>query len=240
VIVNRVWHHHFGAGLVRSLSNFGEVGDRPSHPELLDYLAARLIENRWSLKQLHREILLSATYGLSGEFRQANFNADPENRLLWRANRRRLDIESLRDALLFVAGTLDHKAGGPPEDWKMSKRRSVYNRISRFRLERTLSLFDFPDPTISAEQRASTNTPLQRLFFLNSDLVHDVAKSLAGRIETTARSEPERIDFAYALLFGRQPDDEERRMAAEFLTGGGTWREYAHVLVSTNEFQFLD
>jgi mono/diheme cytochrome c family protein len=240
VIVNRVWHHHFGAGLVRSLSNFGEIGDRPSHPELLDYLAARLIENRWSLKQLHRQILLSATYGMSSEFWQANFNADPENRLLWRANRRRLDIESLRDALLLVAGTLDYKAGGPTEDWKMSKRRSVYSRISRFRLERTLSLFDFPDPTISAEQRASTNTPLQRLFFLNSDLVHDVAKSLAGRIETTARSDPERIDFAYGLLFGRQPEDEERRMAAEFLAGGGTWREYAHVLVSTNEFQFLD
>ena len=240
VIVNRIWHHHMGAGLVRSLSNFGEVGDRPSHPELLDYLAARLIENKWSLKRLHREILLSATYGLSSEFRQAIFNADPENRLLWRANRRRLDIESLRDALLFVAGTLDTRTGGPPEEWKLSKRRSVYGRISRFRLEGTLSLFDFPDPTISAEQRASTNTPLQRLFFLNSDLVHDVAKSLAGRIEAAAQSDPERIRFAYELLFGRQPDDEERRMAAKFLTGGGTWREYAHVLVSTNEFQFLD
>ncbi|MCI0662066.1 MAG: PSD1 and planctomycete cytochrome C domain-containing protein [Acidobacteria bacterium] len=240
VIVNRVWYHHLGTGLVRSLSNFGQVGDRPSHPELLDYLAARLIENQWSLKRLHREILLSATYGLSGEFRQVNFNADPENRLLWRANRRRLDIESLRDSLLFVAGTLDTRAGGPPEDWKVSKRRSVYGRISRFRLERTLSLFDFPDPTISAEQRASTNTPLQRLFFLNSDLVHDMAKSLAARIEATARSDPERIDFAYILLFGRQPDDEERHMAAEYLTGGGTWREYAHVLMSTNEFQFLD
>src|SRR5262245_10274348 len=240
VIVNRVWYHHLGAGLVRSLSNFGQVGDRPSHPELLDYLAARLIENQWSLKQLHREILLSATYGLSSEFRPVNFNADPENRLLWRANRRRLDIESLRDSLLFVAGTLDTRAGGPPEDWKVSKRRSVYGRISRFLLERTLRLFDFPDPTISAEQRAFTNTPLQRLFFLNSDLVHDVAKSLATRIETTARSDPERIDIAYLLLFGRQPDDEERRMAAEFLTGGGTWREYAHVLISTNEFQFLD
>lgn len=240
VIVNRVWHHHFGAGLVRSLSNFGEVGDRPSHPELLDYLAARLIENQWSLKRLHREILLSATYGLSSEFRQANFNVDPENRLLWRANRRRLDIESLRDALLFVAGMLDTRAGGPPEAWKTSKRRSVYGRISRYQLERTLSLFDFPDPTISAEQRASTNTPLQRLFFLNSDLVHDVAKSLAERIEASAQPDRERIGIAYALLFGREPEDEERRMAGDFLTGGGTWHELAQVLVSTNEFQFLD
>jgi mono/diheme cytochrome c family protein len=240
VIVNRVWHHHFGAGLVRSLSNFGEVGDRPSHPELLDYLAARLIENKWSLKRLHREILLSATYGLSGEFRQANFTADPENRLLWRANRRRLDIESLRDSILFVAGTLDSRASGPPEEWKTSKRRSVYGLISRYQLERTLTLFDFPDPSISAEQRASTNTPLQRLFFLNSDLVHDVAGSLAGRIEAGAQSDRERIGIAYALLFGREPVDEEIRLAVDFLNGGGTWRELAQVLVSTNEFQFLD
>ncbi|MBO0862649.1 MAG: PSD1 domain-containing protein [Chloracidobacterium sp.] len=241
VIVNRVWSHHFGAGLVRSLSNFGKVGDRPSHPELLDYLASRLIENNWSLKSLHREIMLSATYGLSSEFQRSNFNADPENRLLWRANRRRLDIESMRDSLLFVAGTLDTtRAGGPPEEWKTSKRRSVYGRISRFRLERTLSLFDFPDPTITSERRATTNTPLQRLFFLNSDMALDVSEALARRIEAAAQTDRERIGFVYELLFGRQPDDEEFSMAAKFLTDGGSWREFAHVLISSNEFQFLD
>ena len=111
VMVNRIWHYHFGAGIVRSLSNFGQLGDRPSHPELLDYLASRLVENQWSIKSLHREIVLSAAYALSAENLEANFQVDPDNRLLWRANRHRLDIEALRDSILAASGELDLSRG---------------------------------------------------------------------------------------------------------------------------------
>ena len=113
MIVNRVWQQHFGYGLVRTPSNFGSQGDRPSHPELLDYLADRFVREGWSLKKLHREIMLTAAYGLSDESSDRNYAEDPDNRLLWRYNRRRLDAESLRDSLLFVSGKLDLKAGGP-------------------------------------------------------------------------------------------------------------------------------
>lgn len=240
VIVNRVWHYHFGAGLVRTLSNFGQVGDRPSHPELLDYLASRLVQNGWSLKRLHREILLSSVYASSSSFNEAGFKADPENRLLWRANRRRLDVEALRDSLLFVGGSLDTKMGGPSDDWRSSKRRSIYGKVSRYRLERMLTLFDFPDPTMHAEQRASTNTPLQRLFFLNSELVQDEAQALSKRIQGIEGSDTDRLRFAYNVLYGRDPDKDEEHVASEYLAKGGTWADYAQVLLSTNEFQFLD
>jgi hypothetical protein len=134
VMVNRIWHRLFGAGLVRTPSNFGQVGDRPSHPELLDYLATRFVELGWSVKQLQREILLSAAYAMSSEVSEAGMAADPENRLLWRQNRRRLDVESLRDAMLAVAGELDAAAGGPTVEWtRENKRRTLYARVSRFR-----------------------------------------------------------------------------------------------------------
>ena len=113
-MVNRIWQHHFGAGIVRTPSNFGRMGERPSNPELLDYLASRFIESGWSIKALHREIMLSATYALSADQSAKNMRIDPENRLLWRANIQRLDAEALRDSLLFVSGELDSKAGGPP------------------------------------------------------------------------------------------------------------------------------
>src|SRR2546425_1239469 len=116
VMVNRIWQGHFGQGIVRTSSNFGRMGERPSHPELLDYLASRFIANGWSMKAMHREIMLSSTYLLSADYSEASFKSDPDNRLLWRANRRRLDVESLRDSLLLVSGELDGDAGGPPRD----------------------------------------------------------------------------------------------------------------------------
>jgi hypothetical protein len=244
VIVNRVWKHHFGAGLVRTPSNFGSAGDPPSHPELLDYLAARLVEQGWSLKQLHREILLSAVYQLGGDETPAALAADPENRLLWRANRRRLDAESLRDALLRVTGDLDETCGGEPFEWdKPSRRRTLYGRVSRFRLERYLSLFDFPDPTITSEQRAATNVPLQRLFFLNSELIAEQSARLAALLAASS-DERERVRRAYGLLFARPPSEGETATALEFVRAEGgdlkAWTRYAQVLFGTNEFSFVD
>lgn len=249
VMVNRVWQHHFGQGIVRTPSNFGKVGDRPSHPELLDYLATRFVENNWSVKALHREIMLSATYALSSDYSATNFAQDPENRLFWRANRRRLDIEALRDALLFVAGNLDLTAGGTPQEWNdKNKRRTVYGKVSRHKLERMLSLFDFPDPMITCEQRASTNVPLQRLFFLNSELMTEEAKVLAGRLKTDAPDNSARIQTAYRMLFGRKASESEVRTGVEFLRAATeedgspemAWQQYAQVLLGSNEFSFVD
>ncbi len=245
VLVNRVWHHHFGHGLVRSLGNFGQVGDRPSHPELLDYLAGRFIDSGWSVKQLHREILLSSTYRMSSKHSERNFQADPENRWLWRANRRRLDVEALRDSMLFVTAELDVTEGGPAFKWEDgAKRRTLYGTVSRYRLERLLALFDFPDPAATADLREVTNTPLQRLFFLNSELITDRSRALVARLAKEAGDDPEaRIRRAYRLLFGRSPGAEELQLAQGFLAemnGQQPWRQLAQVLLSSNEFVFVD
>lgn len=245
VIVNRVWHHHFGSGLVRTVSNFGQVGDRPSHPELLDYLVGRFIDSGWSIKQLHREILLSATYQMSSEYSENNFRKDPENRWLWRANRRRLDVEALRDSMLFVTGELDLKEGGPSFKWTDDPRqRTLYGMVSRYRLQRLLSLFDFPDPGASSEMREVTNTPLQRLFFLNSELITDRSRDFVARLEQEAGADPEaRIRRAYWLLFGRSPRTEEMRLAQSFVEDMNEqqpWQHLAQVLLSSNEFVFVD
>ena len=241
VMVNRVWQHHFGQGIVRTASNFGQLGDRPSHPELLDYLAHRFVESHWSIKTLHREIMLSSAYALSAAYSDKNYAADPGNRLLWRANRRRLDAESLRDALLFAAGDLDLKAGGPAaplsED---NKRRAAYGFVSRKKLDGMLSLFDFPNPNSTSEQRLETNVPLQRLFFMNSGLVMQEAKALVGRLGDSD-GERAKIIKAYKLLFNRDPTATELRLGNEFLRDSNhSWAQYAQVLLSSNEFSFVD
>ncbi|HWB97269.1 MAG TPA: DUF1553 domain-containing protein, partial [Bryobacteraceae bacterium] len=199
---------------------------------------------RWSLKALHREILLSSTYALSADRAPENTTADPDNRLNWRYNRQRLDAEALRDALLFVAGDLDPKAGGPPVPLEDSKnhRRTVYGRISRQRINPMLAMFDFPNPNITSEQRVPTTVPLQRLFLLNSGLMMQQADALAARIAREAGDGPEaRIRHAYHLLFQRSPKPREIAAALDFLqTGAAAWPEYAQVLLSSNEFLYVD
>lgn len=250
VMVNRIWQHHFGYGIVRTPSNFGQLGERPTHPELLEYLMARFIENKFSIKAMHREIMLSATYQLSTDYSQADAALDPDNRLYWRANRRRLDVEALRDSLLYVAGALDLTIGGPsaPLDEKNS-RRTVYGRVSRFQLDRLLALFDFPSPASSAEQRNVTNIPLQSLFFMNSDLVWQQAGRLADRLRGLRTADDEaRICEAYRLLFGREPTETEIQLGLQFLREAAPkssneptpWHQYAQVLLSSNEFLFVN
>ena len=243
VMVNRIWLHHFGQGLVRTPSNFGQMGDRPSHPGLLDYLARQFIQNQWSVKAMHREMMLSATYALSAGFSASNYEVDPGNRLLWRYNSRRLDVESLRDSLLYVAGKLDLEPGGSPSRLgeEENLRRTVYGFVSRRRLDTLLSLFDFPNPNSSTPQRMMTNTPLQGLFFLNSDLVMRLSEALSSRLQREAQDEKARIRLAYRLLFGRQPTREEMQMGQEFVHNGtDLWPHYSQVLLSSNEFLYLN
>jgi mono/diheme cytochrome c family protein len=168
VIVNRVWQHHFGQGIVRTPSNFGAQGDRPSEPELLDYLAAEFVKGGWSMKKLHRTIMLSAAYQMSATPLAKNMAADPDNRLFWRYNRQRLDVEALRDDLLFVSGKLDVKEGGLAQKiGNDNARRTVYCFVSRRKTDPDLALFDFPNPNNTSEQRSATNVPPQRLYFMN-------------------------------------------------------------------------
>jgi hypothetical protein len=242
VIANRLWYHLFGQGIVRTLSNFGQLGEKPSHPEVLDYLAARLVENNWSLKALIREITLSETYALGYANHDKNFTADPDNRYLWRATRRRLDIEALRDSLLAASGELEATSGGKPLMLSLDKnnRRTVYGFVSRRKLDGTLSLFDFPNPNSTSEQRIPTATPLQQLFFLNSKFLSDRAEALAARLQTDAPDDPTRIRKAYRSLFQRDPDKAEIEAGLAFLkaTTEQSWPQYAQVLLSSNEFVY--
>ncbi len=241
VMVNRIWQSHFGTGIVRTTSNFGQLGERPVNPELLDYLAARFIENKWSMKAMNREIMLTATYQLSTADSPKAFTADPENRLLWRANRQRLDVEELRDSLLFVSGKLDQKAGGPPEQLTVeNKRRTVYGFVSRKDLDPLLALFDFPNPNATSEQRIETTVPLQGLFFLNSPLIIKQTEALAERIGSTG-DQAASIQKTYRLLFGRAATQQEIALGTEFLKSNKDqpWPKYLQVLLSSNEFIFI-
>ena len=199
VMVNRIWQHHFGRGLVRTPSNFSSVGEPPTHPKLLDYLASRFMESGWSIKAMHREIMLSFVYSLSSAPTAKGQEKDADNRLRWRANLRRLDIEALRDSLLVAAGDLDPAAGGPPQAWDDpdARRRTVYNFVSRRKLESTLALLDFPSANDSAGRRVETQTPLQGLFLLNGDLMLEQSKRFAERLAREAgEDESARIQLA--------------------------------------------
>ena len=236
VIVNRVWQWHFGEGIVRSSSNFGQLGDRPTHPELLDHLAARFVEQGWSLKKLHRDIMLSSVYQLSSTPSAMNSEKDPDNRLLWRANLTpRLDAESLRDSMLAVSGSLDCGIGGPAKPLTDDfKRRTLYGTVSRTQPEATLALFDFPNPNNSSERRAVTIGPMQRLYFLNNSFVAAQARALVERVQNTG-DDPKRITETYKLLFSREPTGEELKLGLEFLAES-RWPQYAQVLLSSSEF----
>ena len=256
VIVNRLWQQHFGRGLVATSSNFGSLGERPSHPELLDYLASRLIEQGWSLRRIHREILLSATYRQSSADDARGAEVDPDNRQLWRMNRRRLDVEAWRDAVLATSGTLDGAIGGPSGNLASADfvRRTLYGRVSRHNLDGMLRLFDFPDPNITSEKRTVTTVPLQQLFVLNSDFMVRQAKALAARVGKISNDDAVKIAEIYRILYGRAATDEELSWGREFINAPAPsddqpatqksalsrWEQYAQVLLSLNEFTFVD
>jgi cytochrome c553 len=252
VIVNRIWLHHFGRGLVATPSNFGKLGERPSHPELLDYLASRLMESGWSLKAMHREIMMSAVYQLGSGADAKNFAIDGDNRYLWRMNRQRLDIEAWRDAMLAVSGKLDPTMGGPTVVLSAGTnlRRTVYAKISRHDLDQLLRLFDFPDANITSERRTETTVPQQQLFVLNSPFVIETAKALAARVQQDAADDRTRVQRAFRLVYGRAASDEETQLAVAFLHGTDSpakqtnrltrWERLAQVLIGSNEFMYVD
>jgi hypothetical protein len=240
VMVNRIWQHHFGQGIVRSPSNFGRMGERPTHPELLDYLATRFVESGWSVKAIHREILLSNAYGLSSEHSQANATVDPDNKLLWRQNlQHRLDMEALRDSVLAVSGKLERKIGGPAAPLsETNSRRSLYLTVSRTRLDATMALFDFPDANATADERPVTAGPLQGLYWLNSRFVIVQAKALEERLAKEAgENSAARIQRAYELLYGRPPDSEELKLGLQYVSSDSkAWQHYLQTLFGSGEF----
>jgi hypothetical protein len=244
VIVNRIWGAHFGRPLVATPSNFGQLGERPTHPELLDDLAVRFMEQGWSLKWLHRELVLSSTYRQSSHAAEAAIQKDPANLLLGRMPRKRLSIEQWRDAILAAGGVLETSLGGEsivPSDPK-SSRRTVYSTRSRFELDRMLSLFDFPDPSIHSARRVETTTPLQKMFVLNSPFMVRQAERVAQRAQSAAgESSAAIIGQLYQFLYTRSPTEEELQLGLAYVDSDQTrWNEYAQTLLAANELLILD
>ncbi len=217
VIVNRIWKGHFGTGIVDTPSNFGFGGERPTDPELLEYLASDFVKNGMSVKKLQREIMLSSTYRLSTENNALAAEKDSGNRLYWRANRKRMDAEQVRDSILQISGNIDPALGGPSQDLTPDfKRRTVYGKVSRYKLDAYLQLFDFPAPNISAEKRFTTTVPLQRLFLMNSDFMQLEAEELAKRVAGEADNRT-RIRKIYSLVYGREPREDEIQAGLDYL-----------------------
>ncbi|MDA1055147.1 MAG: PSD1 and planctomycete cytochrome C domain-containing protein [Planctomycetota bacterium] len=253
VLVNRVWQHHFGNALVRSPSNFGTLGEKPTHPLLLDWLAATFVESDWSIKQLHRRIMTSATYQMSSDYSEVSFAADGDNRMIWRMNPRRMDVETWRDSLLFITGELDQTPGGPSiENIQASSRRTLYAKVSRngdqFASDEFLRLFDFPLMRATVANRPNSIVPQQFLFAMNSTFMVDRAKVLAKSLQSESESDESRIRSAYLRLYGREPTGDERQLALDYLRQPDTgtsnddlsrWTQYAQVLLSSNEFMYV-
>jgi mono/diheme cytochrome c family protein len=221
VIVNRVWMHHFGEGFVATPDDFGTMSEAPSHPELVDYLAARFMEEGWSLKKLHRWIMLSSVYQQSSANNPRYAQIDPNNRLLWRANIRRLEFEALRDSLLAIGGTLDDTLYGRPvnlEKEPYSARRTIYGRIDRSDVDDVLINFDFANPDLPSGRRYETTVPQQALFLMNSPLVVEQAKKLVAIAEfQTCQDDAGRIKFLYERIYQRPPRPEEVALGVEFV-----------------------
>lgn len=243
VAANRLWMLHFGQGLSRTPGDFGLRGDAPTHPELLDHLATRLMKDGWSMKKLHRALVLSATY------RQAPANPaaeerDTENRLWARANRRKLEFEALRDGMLAVSGKLDPAMGGPSVEIltaPYSGRRTVYGFIDRQNLPGTFRAFDLASPDLATPSRHATTVPQQALFLLNNPFALEMAKSLASRPELEGMGTEARVVRLYRLALGRDPGEVERNEAAAHAASrAGGLAEVAQALLCSNEFQFID
>jgi hypothetical protein len=250
VIVNRLWGLYFGRPLAATASNFGSLGEPPTHPELLDHLTLRFLEDNWSVKTLTRQLVLSATYAQGSGFGVQGFgSADPENKLLGHFTRRRLTVEQWRDSILAATGRLDESLGGKSIDPQQptERRRTIYSRASRLELNKLLAMFDYPDPNVHADRRVETTTPLQKMFVLNSSFMVEEAAALAERLQSEVpdsafAAKYQRVDYAYRLLYGRPATDEEMKLGLRFLASGSSdrWKEYGHVLLAANELLYVD
>jgi hypothetical protein len=258
-MVNRVWHWLFGAGLVRTTDNFGTTGEAPSHPELLDYLTVRFIEDDWSVKKLVRELVLSHTYQLASEDHLQARAIDPENRLLSRMNRRRLDAEAIRDSILLASGQLRWNGRGPTfpgslaSDYGYEHKttcRSVYVPVFRNALPDIFEVFDFPDASkVSGVRNASTVAP-QALFLMNDPFVMEQAESTAARLLSMQQIDTAgRLEIAYRMLLGRPPTDGERTIAGTFLKSFAdesdseastiAWTRIVQAIIASPDFRYV-
>jgi Protein of unknown function (DUF1553)/Protein of unknown function (DUF1549) len=241
VFVNRLWQHHFGQGLVRTPGNFGKLGQPPTHPELLDYLADCLIRSGWSIKAMHRALLLSSVYQQSSVPNPATLAADADNRLFGHMNRRRLEAEEIRDNLLAVTGRLDRSAGGPATQDFDLPRRSLYLMTVRSDRSSFRELFDAPDPTAIADTRVVSTVAPQALFLMNSPFAEARSRDLAERLRTAPGDDRGRIQQAYTLLYARPPTGEELNIGLKLLAETNrNWEEYCQVLLWANEFVMID
>jgi hypothetical protein len=260
VMVNRIWQHHFGRGIVGTPSDFGTRGEPPTHPELLDYLAARFVADGWSVKAIHRQIMLSHAYRIGADGPPENARVDPGNVLRWKFERRRLEAEAIRDSILAVSGSLDRTMAGPhpfppPSKWNYgeaapffeiypSRHRSVYLIQPRIQREPFLALFDGADANFSVETRTISTTSVQALYLMNNAFIVEQARALAHRLWRERRTDRERIDRAHRTLFARPATAEELDEGESYLTRlkylDGTWASYLRVLMSSNEFVTID
>ena len=248
VFVNRVWQWHFGRAIVRTPSNFGVIGEKPTHPLLLDWLASNFMNNGWSIKDLHRLIMKSATYRMSSEHIAANFDRDGDNRMIWRMNPRRVEVESWRDSLLSSTAELDLKIGGAPINKILeSSRRSIYATISRngdrISSDPFFRLFDFPAPRSTAAKRTTSTVPQQYLFIMNSPFFQKRAEALVNRLVREGETNEDRINRAYHLLYNRLPSAGERETGLEFLSKvdfEAGWKQYAQALLGSEEFRYIE
>jgi hypothetical protein len=221
-MINRIWLHHFGEGFVSTPDDFGTMSESPSHPELLDYLASRFVEEGWSIKKMHRLIMLSSVYQEDSAANPRYAQIDPNNRLLWRANVRRLEFEALRDSLLAIGGALDTNMYGRPVDLETepySTRRAIYGYIDRSSLPDELINFDFANPDLPSGRRHETTVPQQALFLMNSPLVIETAKKLVALPEfQSCQKNEDRIKLLYGRIWQRPPRPEELRLGLDFVT----------------------
>jgi hypothetical protein len=238
-MVNRVWQHHFGEGLVRTPSNFGALGERPTHPELLDWLATQLVDGGWSVKRMHRLIMLSATYQQSSTPSPEALRHDPDNRLVSRQHRRRLSAEEIRDALLAVAGNLDRNGGGPADRDFSSPRRTIYQMTIRSDRTGFGPLFDAADPTAPVDRRVDSTVAPQALFLMNHPFVAEQARVLATWAQGRPGDVSARIGDLYTAVYSRSPSAAEVRIGTDLLAGRD-WVGYCHVLLCANEFCVVD
>jgi hypothetical protein len=265
-MVNRIWQGHFGEGLVRTPNNFGIVGERPTHPELLDWLASEFILQGWSVKKMHRLMMLSNAYQMNSEVTDEKREKDPDNRLLSRFAMRRMTVEEIRDSLLHLDGAIDFTMGGSLQSGEgtdnefsdarkslhpdSTRRRTVYLPLRRSNLATLLTLFDVGDATTSTETRSQTNIAPQALFMMNSAFVAERSRSLAAKLLRTEAADPERVSRAWFTVLGREPSPEEVAAGLDYVQRYPAkpandearllaWASLCRALIASNDFIYV-
>jgi hypothetical protein len=265
VLVNRIWHHHFGAGLVRSLENFGVKGEQPSHPKLLDWLAIRFMHDGWSIKTLHRHIMNSRTYRQSSHVRDLHLKTDPQNRLLSHMPIKRMDAEALRGSILFISGSLESQSGGPPDAVRVNRhglvsvgstengrwRRSIYLRYRRTEIPSFMDTFDYPVMGPNCVERNVSTVPTQPLMMMNNAHVRELSAAFAARVGKLTRSGDagDHVELVYRFALSRSPSAVEKQLGISALKklrqdwdddSARALETYCHTILNSAAFLYID